>query len=59
MILCVSEVKLIIRDVTVLNERFLRWNAENEGHRETYTVSILLVTFVLFLMIFIYSRGKK
>lgn len=37
---CVSEVKLIIRDVTVVNERCLRWNAENEGHEETYTVSV-------------------
>ncbi|XP_057179125.1 sushi domain-containing protein 1 isoform X3 [Triplophysa rosa] len=34
-----KEVKLIIRDVMVVNERCLHWNAENEDHIETYTVT--------------------
>ncbi|XP_056601443.1 sushi domain-containing protein 1 isoform X2 [Triplophysa dalaica] len=34
-----KEVKLIIRDVMVVNERCLRWYAENEDQIETYTVT--------------------
>lgn len=42
LILCVTELKLTINDLVVINERCLRWNAENEGYREKYTVSIHL-----------------
>lgn len=40
LILCVPELKLTINDLVVIHERCLRWNAENEGNREKYTVSI-------------------
>ncbi len=43
LILCVTELKLTINDLMVINERCLRWNAENEGYREKYTVSIHLL----------------
>ncbi|XP_051951134.1 sushi domain-containing protein 1 isoform X8 [Xyrauchen texanus] len=35
------ELKLTINDLVVINERCLSWNAENEGHREKYTVMII------------------
>ncbi|XP_065107042.1 sushi domain-containing protein 1 isoform X2 [Paramisgurnus dabryanus] len=34
-----KEVKLIINDVIVVNETCLRWQAEYEGHTETYIVT--------------------
>ncbi|XP_073717277.1 sushi domain-containing protein 1 isoform X5 [Misgurnus anguillicaudatus] len=34
-----KEVKLIINDVMVVNETCLRWQAEDEGYTETYTVT--------------------
>ncbi len=43
LVLCVAELKLTINDLVVINERCLRWNAENEGYREKYTVSIHLL----------------
>ncbi|XP_048044712.1 sushi domain-containing protein 1 isoform X2 [Megalobrama amblycephala] len=36
-----KELKLTINDLVVINERCLRWNAENEGNRETYTVTFV------------------
>nr|XP_017211717.1 sushi domain-containing protein 1 isoform X2 [Danio rerio] len=35
------ELKLTINDLVVFNERCLRWNAENEGYREKYTVTFV------------------
>ncbi|XP_067263737.1 sushi domain-containing protein 1 isoform X2 [Chanodichthys erythropterus] len=36
-----KELKLTINDLVVINERCLRWNAENEGNREKYTVTFV------------------
>ncbi|XP_056110775.1 sushi domain-containing protein 1 isoform X3 [Rhinichthys klamathensis goyatoka] len=36
-----KELKLIINDLVVINERCLHWNAENEGYREKYTVTFV------------------
>ncbi|KAF4113836.1 sushi domain-containing protein 1 isoform X1 [Onychostoma macrolepis] len=36
-----KELKLTINDLVVINERCLRWNAENEGYREKYTVTFV------------------
>ncbi|XP_073808050.1 sushi domain-containing protein 1 isoform X4 [Danio rerio] len=35
------ELKLTINDLVVFNERCLRWNAENEGYKEKYTVTFV------------------
>ncbi|XP_051535704.1 sushi domain-containing protein 1-like isoform X8 [Myxocyprinus asiaticus] len=35
------ELRLTINDLVVINERCLRWNAENDGHREKYTVMFI------------------
>ncbi|XP_042608545.1 sushi domain-containing protein 1-like isoform X2 [Cyprinus carpio] len=34
-----KELKLTVNNLVVINERCLRWNAENEGYREKYTVT--------------------
>ncbi|XP_051750797.1 sushi domain-containing protein 1 isoform X3 [Ctenopharyngodon idella] len=36
-----KELKLTINDLVVIHERCLRWNAENEGNREKYTVTFV------------------
>ncbi|XP_050965716.1 sushi, von Willebrand factor type A, EGF and pentraxin domain-containing protein 1 isoform X4 [Labeo rohita] len=36
-----KELKLTINDLAVINEKCLRWNAENEGYREKYTVTFV------------------
>uniref|UniRef100_A0A8C1JYQ3 Sushi domain containing 1 n=1 Tax=Cyprinus carpio TaxID=7962 RepID=A0A8C1JYQ3_CYPCA len=36
-----KELKLKINDLVLINERCLRWNAENEGYREKYTVTFV------------------
>ncbi|XP_026096248.1 sushi domain-containing protein 1 isoform X2 [Carassius auratus] len=36
-----KELKLTINDLVLINERCLRWNAEDEGYREKYTVTFV------------------
>uniref|UniRef100_A0A8C1ZLB9 Sushi domain-containing protein 1-like n=1 Tax=Cyprinus carpio TaxID=7962 RepID=A0A8C1ZLB9_CYPCA len=36
-----KEMKLTVNNLVVINERCLRWNAENEGYREKYTVTFV------------------
>uniref|UniRef100_A0A8C1MRE3 Sushi domain-containing protein 1-like n=1 Tax=Cyprinus carpio TaxID=7962 RepID=A0A8C1MRE3_CYPCA len=36
-----KELKLTVNNLVVINERCLRWNAENEGYREKYTVTFV------------------